>query len=29
VTGEFQGHDLTETNVLGAILGHDHQEAAR
>ncbi|HEX3974834.1 MAG TPA: sugar ABC transporter ATP-binding protein [Solirubrobacteraceae bacterium] len=27
VTGEFQGDELTETNVLGAIVGH-HQEAA-
>jgi len=29
MTGEFQGDELTETNVLGAIVGADHhQEAA-
>jgi ribose transport system ATP-binding protein len=28
VTGEFQGDELTETNVLGAIVGHDHHEEA-
>ena len=28
VTGEFEGDELTETNVLGAIVGHDHHEEA-
>ncbi len=28
VTGEFQGDELTETNVLGAIVGADHREEA-
>ncbi len=28
LSGEFQGDELTETNVLGAIVGHHHEEAA-
>jgi len=28
MTGEFQGDELTETNVLGAIVGADHHQEA-
>jgi ribose transport system ATP-binding protein len=28
VTAEFEGDELTETNVLGAIVGHNHHEEA-
>ena len=28
ITGEFEGDELTETNVLGAIVGHHQAEAA-